>query len=135
MATLGERFIKTPLIYFVIIATIPMLGCIDKIDEKPIEIVPVSNQTTPIKEDVFIRNSSDGTLTHIFNVNDRCIVFDINIQLLGFSNEESIALIMVDNSPHQVPYNTGMMIKDHIIKITDVDNTAQSAKIVVKQVG
>lgn len=134
MATLEERFIKTSLIYCAIIATILMLGCIDKTDEKPVEIVPVPTTTTPIEADMPIYNSSNGTLTHIFKVNDQDIMFDINIQLLGFSNEESIALIMVDNSPHQIPYDTEKMIKDHIIKITGVDNTAQSAEIIVKRI-
>lgn len=134
MATLGERFKKTPLVYCAIVATILMLGYIDKIGENPIEVVPVPNQTTPIKEDVFLHNSSDGTLIHIFKINDQDMMFNINIQLLGFSNEESIALIMVDNGPYQIPYNTEKIIKDHIIKITDVDNTTQSAKIIVKRI-
>ncbi len=131
MAALGERFKKTPLVYCAIVTIMLMLGYIHKIDENPIEVIRVPNQTNQIKEYVFLYDSSDGTLIHTFKVNDYDIMFNINIQLLGFSNEESIALIMVDNNPYQIPYYTENIIKDHIIKVTDVDNIG--AKIIVKQ--
>ena len=134
MAIVGVRFIKTYLIYCAIITAILILGCIDNTDEKSVEIISVSTPTTPIKEDVSIYNSNEGTFTHIFKVNDEDMMFDTDIQLLGFSNEESIALIMVDNSPYSMQYNKEKMIKDYIIKVTDVDNTTQSVKIVVKQI-
>lgn len=134
MVAIGAGFIKTSLIYCAVIVTILILGCIDKTDEKPVDVVSVQTPTSQIKEDLSAYNSSEGTFTHIFKVNDEDAIFNINIQFLGYSKEGSIVLLMVDKYPYQIPYNTEKMIKDYVIKVTDIDDTSQSVKIIVKQI-
>lgn len=129
MVSIGEKYKKTPLIYLVLISIILILGCIYSIDK-----VDTMTGSTPIKEDAIIYDCNAGTSTHIFKVNDEDMMYDVDIRLLGLSNKESVAFLMIDNVPHQVPYNADKIIKDHIIKVTDIDNNTQSAKITVKHI-
>lgn len=114
----------------VILLLMPMLilGCINKTTTEDYKIDQVD--TVDILDIDYINKI--GILTYTFNINDKKIMFDRNIQFLGIAIGEPIVLITVDNDPYQMTHNVEKRIKNRTINVTDIDNKTQSVKITVK---
>lgn len=105
-----------------------ILGCINKTTTEDYKIDQVD--TVDILDIDYINKF--GILTYTFNINDKKIMFDRNIQFLGIAVGEPVVLIMVDNDPYQMAHNVEKRIKNRTINVTDIDNKTQSVKITVK---
>lgn len=105
-----------------------ILGCINKTTTEDYKIDQVD--TVDILDIDYINEF--GILTYTFNISDKKIMFDRNIQFLGIAIGEPVVLITVDNDPYQMTHNVEKRIKNRTINVTDIDNKTKSVKITVK---
>jgi hypothetical protein len=127
------------------------IGCVGSNEQKTEPtVVPTTIEPTVVPtiiEDTVVPTTTGGSgettivqevgieqnfLTYIFKINDERVMLDRNIQLEELATEEGTALINIDGIPYKLTYNIEQEINDRIIKITDLDGTNETVKVMVK---